>query len=264
MAKTVATILNAVASGDLVLKADVDGLVEALNKMDVGQSQRPDHWDYRVMARSTARAALTSGPGARGRGGEETHPRRGGRRPGGDAAMSEFEEPVFIASRGKKKPFRVRPWVVFVTPLAAILFQVYVPLYLPLLRYLELTLLVTVYLAVSRRGPVAGAVTGALIGLLQDSLSSQPLGVFGMVKTVIGYAAASLGVRLDTGHAAVRFGLGCFFFAAHQLLYEAAARWLLGRPAGLSLLPTLAATAANGAAGVLLFYLLDKLRDKEG
>lgn len=60
MAKTVATILNAVASGDLVLKADVDGLVEALNKMDVGQSQRPDHWDYRVMARSTARAALTA------------------------------------------------------------------------------------------------------------------------------------------------------------------------------------------------------------
>ena len=56
----IATILNAVASGDLVLKADVDGLVEALNKMDVGQSQRPDHWDYRVMARSTARAALTA------------------------------------------------------------------------------------------------------------------------------------------------------------------------------------------------------------
>ena len=57
---TIAVILNAVASGDLVLKADVDGLVEALNKMDVGQSQRPDHWDYRVMARSTARAALTA------------------------------------------------------------------------------------------------------------------------------------------------------------------------------------------------------------
>jgi rod shape-determining protein MreD len=178
-------------------------------------------------------------------------------------AMTEFGEPVFFGGRGKKRRVRVRPWVMLVPPLAALLFQVYVPLYLPLSRYLELTLLVTVYLAVSRRGPVAGAVTGALIGLVQDSLSNQPLGVFGMVKTVIGYAGASLGVRLDTGHAAVRFGLGCFFFAAHQLLYEAARRWLLDTPAGLPLLPTLAAMVANGAVGVLLFYLLDKLRDKE-
>jgi len=177
--------------------------------------------------------------------------------------MNGFDEQLAFGGRAKKKVWRVRPWVVLATPLAAILFQVYVPLYVPLLRYLELSLLVTVYLAVSRRGPVAGAVTGALIGLVQDSLSNQPLGVFGMVKTVIGYAGASLGVRLDTGHAAVRFGLGCFFFAAHQLLYEAAKRWLLGTPSGLPLVATLAATAANGAACVLLFYLLDKLRDKE-
>jgi rod shape-determining protein MreD len=177
--------------------------------------------------------------------------------------MSDFGGPLFPGTRGKRKLFRIRPWVVLVTPLAALLFQVYVPLYFPLARYLELTLLVTVYLAVSRRGPVAGAVTGALIGLVQDSLSNQPIGVFGMVKTVIGYGAASLGVRLDTEHAAVRLGLGCFFFAAHQLLYEAVKRGLLGTPSGLPLWQTLAATLVNGVAGVALFYLLDKLRDRE-
>jgi rod shape-determining protein MreD len=177
--------------------------------------------------------------------------------------MSGFDEQIALGGRGKKKASRVRPWVVLATPLAAILFQLYAPLYVPLLRYLELTLLITVYLAVSRRGPVVGAGTGAVIGLVQDSLSNQPLGVFGMVKPIIGYAGASLGVRLDTGHAAVRFGMGCFFFAAHQLLYEAAKRWLLSTPSGLPLAATLAAMAANGAAGVLLFYLLDKLRDKE-
>ncbi len=177
--------------------------------------------------------------------------------------MNDFGGPLFPGTRGKKKLFRIRPWVVLATPLAALLFQVYVPLYVPLARYLELTLLVTVYLAVSRRGPVAGAFTGALIGLVQDSLSNQPIGVFGMVKTVIGYAAASLGVRLDTEHAAVRFGLGCFFFAAHQLLYEAAKRGLLGTPSGLHLVPTLLAILVNGASGVVLFFLLDKLRDRE-
>jgi rod shape-determining protein MreD len=40
---------------------------------------------------------------------------------------------------------------------------------------------------------------GALVGLAQDSLSKNPLGMFGIVKTLVGYFAASVGVRLD-GH----------------------------------------------------------------
>ena len=177
--------------------------------------------------------------------------------------MTEINEFVNMDGRGKKKRSHLRPWVLLVIPLAAILFQVYVPLYLSLLRYLEVPLLVTVYLAIMCRSQLAGVFIGAGIGLVQDSLSHQPIGIFGMVKTLVGYAAASLGVRLDTGHVAVRFGLGFLFCACHQFLYWAARRTLLGEPAGFEYLETLLAAFSNGILAVPLFYLLDRLKETE-
>jgi rod shape-determining protein MreD len=177
--------------------------------------------------------------------------------------MNEFEGTFAISGRAKKTPSRVRPWVILVTPLAAILFQVYVPLYAPLLHYLELPLLVTIYLAVSRRSLQAGAVVGALIGLVQDALSYLPIGILGMVKTLVGYGAASVGVRLEAGHVLVRFGLCTFLFLGHQILYATLRRALLGTPAGVAIPQMLLAAPANGLAGILLFQLLDKLKDKE-
>ncbi|MFB3776983.1 MAG: rod shape-determining protein MreD [Bryobacteraceae bacterium] len=177
--------------------------------------------------------------------------------------MNEFDETFAIAGRGRKKPSRVRPWVILVTPLAAILFQVYAPLYAPLLHHLELPLLVAIYLALSRRSLSAGAVTGALIGLIQDALSHLPIGILGMVKTLVGYGAASVGVRLEASHVAVRFGLCTVLFLVHQLLYATLRRVLLGTPTGLGIPQMLLAAPANGLAGILLFQLLDKLRDRE-
>ena len=95
-----------------------------------------------------------------------------------------------------------------VFPIAAILFQVFVPLYISLFGYLELPLLVTIYFAMTRRSQVAGIFIGAGIGLAQDALSHLPIGLLGMVKTLVGYAAASLGVRLDTENVLVRFTPG--------------------------------------------------------
>jgi rod shape-determining protein MreD len=174
--------------------------------------------------------------------------------------MKEF---MVLDGRGKKKRSHLRPWVMLVIPLAAILFQVYVPLYLGLLRYLELPLLVTIYLAIMRRSQLAGVFIGAGIGLVQDSLSHQPIGIFGMVKTLVGYAAASLGVRLDTEHVAVRFSLGFCFCACHQFLYWAVRSTLLGEQAGFEYLQTLLAAVSNGTLAVPLFYLLDRLKESE-
>jgi len=84
-----------------------------------------------------------------------------------------------------------------IIPLAAILFQVYVPRFWHFMGYLELPLLVTVYFALMRRSPVAGVLYGAAIGLAQDSLSPQPLGMFGIVKTlVVGVLNAAVAVPL--------------------------------------------------------------------
>jgi rod shape-determining protein MreD len=176
--------------------------------------------------------------------------------------MSEFDGTLARIRRGDRKRSRFRPWVMLVVPLGAILFQVYVPLYFSLLQHLELPLLVTVYLGVARRNVIEGALIGASIGLVQDSLSFQPIGIFGMIKTLLGYASASLGIRLDTGHPAIRFGLGTLAFLCHQSLYWLVRHVLLGAPSGLDLIQTVLAALFNGALAVPLFYLLDKLREE--
>lgn len=105
-----------------------------------------------------------------------------------------------------------RAWVMVLVPLGAILFQVYVPLFFPFLQFLELPLLVVVYFALMRRNQISGLLFGALVGLAQDSLSRKtPLGLFGIDQTLVGYFAASIGVRLDVEHGFIRLLL-CFFF----------------------------------------------------
>ena len=67
------------------------------------------------------------------------------------------------------------------------------------LAVLDLPMMVVIFFAVARRNPVSGCITGAIIGLLQDALGgpSHPIGMFGITDTIIGYAASSLGVKID-------------------------------------------------------------------
>ncbi|MCC7175868.1 MAG: rod shape-determining protein MreD [Bryobacterales bacterium] len=176
--------------------------------------------------------------------------------------MNDTLWPPEASGRGRKRLARLRPWVVIAAPVAAILFQVYLPLYLPLLQNLELSLLVVIYLAIARRNPISGALIGTVVGLVQDALSHQPIGIFGMVKTMVGYGAAALGVRFDTGHTLVRLGLVFVMFLCHQALYWTARQFLLGAPSGAELLPALLAAAANALLSIPLYHLLDKLKDR--
>lgn len=144
-------------------------------------------------------------------------------------------------------------------PLAAILFQVYVPLLLLQLAYLELPLLVLVFFALTRRHTVPSLFYGAAIGLLQDALSHNPLGMFGIVKTLVGYFAATASVRFDVDNPVVRFMLGFFFYFFHQFLYWVLTQALLSQEAGFSLQQVLVLGLMNGAVAVPLFHVLDKL-----
>jgi len=65
-------------------------------------------------------------------------------------------EHVLLHTQRDTRISRFRAWVLFLVPLAAILFQVYVPLFFQFLAYLELPLIVTVYFALMRRSPIAG------------------------------------------------------------------------------------------------------------
>src|SRR5580693_9376984 len=151
-------------------------------------------------------------------------------------------------------------WTILAVPLAAILFQVYVPRFLTFLSYLELPLLVTVYFALMRRSPITGVLFGAGIGLAQDSVSSHPIGMFGIVKTLVGYFAASVSQRFDVENSLVRLVLGFFFFFFHQFFYWVLSRALLGEALDFDPQQTLVMAVLNAAVAVPLYHTLDKLK----
>ena len=154
--------------------------------------------------------------------------------------------------------------VAFLVPLVAILLQVLLPRVLPALAILDLPLVVTLFFAISRRSPIAGTVTGATIGLLQDILTNQPIGVNGMAKSVIGYAAASLGSQIDVENLATRALLSFGFSLLQSVLLYLIERRLLGiRAFHLMWLHELLRAVLNMAVAVPAFLLLDRWKRQE-
>src|SRR6195952_5559715 len=107
-------------------------------------------------------------------------------------------------SRRELEEHSFHPAVTLLVPVAAVLLQVLLPHVFPRFAILDLPLIVVIFFAVSRRSPIAGTITGAVIGLLQDALTSQPIGVNGMAKALIGYIAASIGVQVDVENISTR------------------------------------------------------------
>jgi rod shape-determining protein MreD len=176
--------------------------------------------------------------------------------------MSYSGDRILLSSQREGQVSRFRAWVMVLVPLAAILFQVYVPMFFEFLKFLEMPLLVVIYFAVMRRNQISGLAIGALVGLAQDSLSQKtPLGMYGIVKTLVGYFAASVGVRLDVDHALLRLVLAYFFYVFHQFFYWVMARALLGQQQLVfEWGKTLAVAALNAIVAMALFRFLDRLR----
>ena len=93
---------------------------------------------------------------------------------------------------------------------------------------IDLPLLVTIYFSVSRRNPVTGVMLGAVIGIAQDALShDNPIGLYGIAKTIVGYLASTVGARIDTEHPVARFALTFLLFHVHQVVLATTQRVLL-------------------------------------
>lgn len=125
----------------------------------------------------------------------------------------------------------------------------------------DLPLLVVIYFSVSRRNPVTGLLLGAAIGIFQDGLShDNPIGLYGIAKTLVGYFASTVGARIDTEHPVARFMLTFVFFHFHQVVLAFTERVLLNEPTPFFNLHLLLDSVISAAAGVILFALLDRLR----
>jgi len=168
---------------------------------------------------------------------------------------------ILLSSQREGQVSRFRAWVLVVVPLFAILFQIYVPLFFSFAKVLDMPLLVVVYFAVMRRSQIQGLMIGAVVGLAQDSLSKNWLGLFGIVDTLVGYFAASIGLRLDVEHPMLRLLLCFFFYLFHETVYWVLKRALLGQLVAFDWTHMLIQGVFNAIVGVSLYHFLDRLRE---
>lgn len=174
--------------------------------------------------------------------------------------MTEYSERFDALRRGKVQKYR--PAVLFLVPLAAILFQFYARRLFPFFENLSLPLLVTVYFSLMRRVPVVGILIGCAIGLFEDAIDGQPLGVYGITLTLVGYFSASMSLKIDAENPAVRLFLSFFFFFFHQLFYWVLVQALLGLDHPFHWANQLVLGVLNAALGLPLFAWFDRLREK--
>ena len=165
-------------------------------------------------------------------------------------------------SREQIEVYRFSLPVAVLVPLGAIFLQAFIPLRFPFSSIFDLPLLVVIFFAMARRSPVAGLFTGAVIGLLQDSLTHHPMGVYGIAKTFVGYGASSLGVKLDVESVPTRLLVTTGFYVIHEVLYFLIARAMVRLDLHWSWPHELVAAIANAILGVLLFALMDRMKQR--
>lgn len=167
---------------------------------------------------------------------------------------------VSYVSREQIQVHRFNPAVTVGVPLAALVLQAFIPVRLHWFSIFDLPLLVTIFFAVSRRNPIGGLATGCIIGLLQDSLTHNPLGLYGIAKTVVGFAASSLGVKIDVDNPGSRLLVTFGFYLVHQFIYLFVVHGLVGQDLDWRWSHLLLAAFFNAALAVVLFFGLDHLK----
>jgi rod shape-determining protein MreD len=147
-------------------------------------------------------------------------------------------------------------------PLLAMLIQIYLPRKVRFMSIFDLPLLVTIFFAVARRRQIPGMLTGALLGTLQDAFTNHPIGLFGISKTIVGFFASSIGVKLDVENPGSRFLMTFGFYFVHQFVYLLIDRGLVGVGEPWAWGHTVLAAFANGLLGVVLFAWLDRFKGR--
>jgi len=171
--------------------------------------------------------------------------------------------PITYTSNEQVEVYRFSIPVTIGVPLLALFIQAFLPLRFPWFAvYIDLPLLVTIFFAMARRNPVAGLFTGAFIGVAQDMLGHHQIGIYGIAKTVVGYGASSLGVKLDVENAGARFLVTLGFYLVHSAVYFTVAHGLVNMTETWSWSHGILAGLANGFLGVGLFFMLDKFKQR--
>jgi rod shape-determining protein MreD len=168
---------------------------------------------------------------------------------------------VLMANSRRDLEIQQFPWpIMLAAPLLAVFLQAYLPLRFPRLDIFDLPLLVVIYFSVSRRSPIAGSIMGAIVGLLQDGVTHRPIGIHGIANTIIGFLAASIGMKIDVDNPITRMLMIFTFTVLDRFLYLIIVRHLIAEPLAWSWLHQLLRAAVNVILGVVLFAVLDRTR----
>jgi len=174
--------------------------------------------------------------------------------------MTEYTERILTAPANKRRAPALIAGLIL-APFCALLFQVYVTRFFPFLSYLELPLLIVVYFALMRREAISAVLYGAAIGLFQDALTpAQPIGMYGIVKTLVGYFAASVSQRFDVENPILIAILTFFFYFFHEFFYWVLTRALLGEMSNFDTQQKIVFGLLNAAVSLPLFHVLDRMK----
>lgn len=148
-------------------------------------------------------------------------------------------------------------------PLSALVLQAWLPRVLGQYAFFDLPLVVTIYFALGRRSPIQGTLMGASMGLFEDALTHHAIGVNGVSKTVVGFIAASTGIRIDVENHAIRVILLFVLSALSSAIYYGVYRGMLGLDLEWSWFTQLFIAIGNAVIALVLFPFLDRLQIRD-
>lgn len=148
-------------------------------------------------------------------------------------------------------------------PLSALVLQSWLPRVLGPYALFDLPLVITIYFALGRRSPIQGTFMGAALGMFEDALTQHAIGLNGIAKAVVGYLAASVGVRIDVDNIAIRVMLNFVLSLVSSGIYLFVARFLLDLDFEWNWVAQVMIAVDNAAIALVLFPLLDKLQVRE-
>jgi rod shape-determining protein MreD len=145
-------------------------------------------------------------------------------------------------------------------PLVALILQAWLPRIVGQYSWFDLPLVVTVYFALGRRSPIQGTIMGCAVGLFEDALTHHAIGINGIAKTVAGFLAASVGVRIDVENRIIRVGLIFLLSLLSSALYVFVNRFLLGLTLEIRWIGELFIAFGNSAIALVVFPFLDRFQ----
>ena len=148
-------------------------------------------------------------------------------------------------------------------PLAALVIQAWLPRVLGAYAWFDLPLVVTVYFALDRRSPIQGTIMGCAVGLFEDALTHHAIGINGIAKTVAGFMAASVGIRIDVENRIIRVGLIFLLSLLSSAVCLFVNRFLLGLIVEIDWPIQLYIALGNSVIALFVFPFLDRFQVRD-